>query len=55
MNEEHYPSLYHPELYLLEGGYKVFYQHHKVNHSKQTAQGLREIGPSLFGVYPWGI
>jgi len=25
-NSESYPSLYHPELYLLEGGYKTFYE-----------------------------
>ncbi|XP_067935604.1 M-phase inducer phosphatase 1-A-like isoform X2 [Watersipora subatra] len=29
INQECYPSLFHPELYLLEGGYKVFHQHHK--------------------------
>ena len=27
-NKDCYPSLYHPELYILEGGYKAFYQHY---------------------------
>ncbi|MCL4135390.1 UNVERIFIED_CONTAM: hypothetical protein GTU68_007655 [Idotea baltica] len=26
MNKEHYPALHFPELYLLEGGYKAFYE-----------------------------
>jgi len=26
LNEHHYPKLFYPELYLLEGGYKLFYE-----------------------------
>jgi rhodanese-related sulfurtransferase len=29
-NKECYPELHYPELYLLEGGYKAFYEQHKV-------------------------
>jgi hypothetical protein len=30
LNEDCYPYLHYPELYLLEGGYKSFYEHFKV-------------------------
>ena len=30
LNEHDYPNLYYPELYLLEGGYKLFYESFKV-------------------------
>ncbi|XP_060077409.1 M-phase inducer phosphatase-like [Ylistrum balloti] len=30
MNKESYPSLNYPEVYLLDGGYKAFYEHDKV-------------------------
>ena len=29
LNKENYPSLNFPEVYLLEGGYKAFYQNHE--------------------------
>jgi hypothetical protein len=31
LNEHSYPNLFYPELYLLEGGYKSFYEKFKVN------------------------
>lgn len=31
LNEEVYPNLHYPELYLLEGGYKSFYENFKVD------------------------
>lgn len=31
LNEDVYPYLHYPELYLLEGGYKSFYENFKVN------------------------
>jgi len=33
LNKECYPHLHYPEIYLLEGGYKVFYENEKVRHS----------------------
>ena len=30
IHEHAYPQLYYPEIYLLEGGYKAFYEHSKV-------------------------
>jgi rhodanese-related sulfurtransferase len=30
LNEHSYPKLFYPELYLLEGGYKSFYEKHKI-------------------------
>ena len=33
MNKDNYPSLTFPEIYLLEGGYKAFYQSHMVSSS----------------------
>jgi len=30
-NKDNYPSLHHPEIYLLEGGYKAFYEKYKVS------------------------
>lgn len=32
LNEHNYPKLFYPELYLLEGGYKNFYEKYKVSH-----------------------
>ncbi|XP_015909404.1 M-phase inducer phosphatase [Parasteatoda tepidariorum] len=29
MNEGHYPRLHHPEMYLLEGGYKAFFENYR--------------------------
>ena len=29
MNKDNYPKLHFPEVYLLEGGYKAFYESHK--------------------------
>lgn len=33
LNEHAYPNLFYPELYLLEGGYKAFFEKYKVNNS----------------------
>lgn len=30
LNKDKYPNLNHPEVYLLHGGYKAFYQNYKV-------------------------
>ncbi|XP_046358570.1 M-phase inducer phosphatase-like isoform X1 [Haliotis rufescens] len=29
MNSEHYPKLFYPEIYILEGGYKAYFEQHK--------------------------
>lgn len=29
VNESNYPKLYHPEMYLLDGGYKAFFEEYK--------------------------
>jgi hypothetical protein len=36
LNENSYPNLYYPELYLLEGGYKSFYESFKLYCCPQT-------------------
>lgn len=36
LNENIYPHLFYPELYLLEGGYKLFYENHKAFCEPQT-------------------
>lgn len=43
-NKEHYPDLYYPELYLLEGGYKAFYAKHKSNCDPQTYLPMNNKG-----------
>ena len=30
LNQHQYPKLFYPEIYLLEGGYKNFYEQHDV-------------------------
>ena len=30
LNKAHYPKLNYPEMYVLEGGYKAFYEKHEV-------------------------
>jgi M-phase inducer phosphatase 2 len=29
LNKDSYPALYYPEMYLLEGGYKCFFENHR--------------------------
>lgn len=36
LNEHCYPNLFYPELYLLEGGYKSFYESFKIHCEPQT-------------------
>ncbi|CAF1547145.1 unnamed protein product, partial [Didymodactylos carnosus] len=39
-----YPELYYPEIYLLEGGYKAFFEYAKDHCLPQTYRPMLEIG-----------
>ncbi|ELT96646.1 hypothetical protein CAPTEDRAFT_167620 [Capitella teleta] len=46
-NHECYPSLHYPELYLLEGGYKAFFEQHQVHCVPQTYKPMLHVDHCL--------
>ncbi len=46
LNEHSYPNLYYPELYLLEGGYKNFYEQFKLYCCPQSYKPMLHVDHS---------
>lgn len=52
LNRDHYPSLFFPELYILDGGYKKFFSEHSVSSQRTVLAALfNHLNSGLFKDY----